>query len=319
MLFFLYGEDSYLSRQKLRELKEKFLKEVDATGSSLTVVDGSTASYSEISNSINAPSLFARRRMVVIENIFANKSKAIVKELNEYLKNTKADNNIIVFWDEICEDKKNAKTKTALFLFLKKQKYAQCFNRMSNTETISWVKKKAESAGAKISHQAAVTFQSLIGNDLWSASNELEKLINFKIGRFIEEEDVRHFISGHFDSNIFLLTDSIGARNKALAVRLLEDEIESGLSESQILNMVTRQYRILLLIRSAIDQGHTSRKIMSTLKLPPFIVNKAVSQVRNYTLPALRNILNYLIRTDREMKSGQADIRTRLSLMIAKL
>jgi DNA polymerase-3 subunit delta len=331
MLFFLYGEDSYRSRQKLRELKDKFVKEVDATGSSITTVDGSAANYSDISNALNAPSLFARRRMVIVENIFSNKSKTTTKELNEYFKKAKSDNNIIIFWDEIWDDKKDAKTKTALFLFLKKQKYAQCFNQLSNTETINWIKKEIESAGAKISHQAVVTFQSLLGSDLWNAKNELEKLINFKIGQtaslniagrkdvFIEEEDVRNFVSGHFDSNIFLLTDSIGSRNKTLAVRLLEDEINSGLSESQILNMVIRQYHILLRIREAIDRGHTSRKIMNILKLPPFIVNKGIAQVRNYNLSMLKNILNYLIKTDKEMKSGQADIRTKLSLMIAKL
>jgi DNA polymerase III delta subunit len=331
MLFFLYGEDSYRSRQKLRELKDKFVKEVDSSGASISTVDGSSATYSLISNAVNAPSLFARRRMVIIENIFGNKSKTITKEINEYFKKAKTDNNIIIFWDEIWEDKKNSKTKTALFLFLKKQKYAQYFHQLSNTEAIGWAKKEVESAGAKISHQAAVTFQSLVGNDLWSASNELEKLINFKIGQtanldipirkdvFIEEEDVRNFITGHFDSNIFLLTDSIGGRNKTLAIKLLEDEIEGGMSESQILSMAIRQYHILLRIREAIDRGYTSRKIMNVLKLPPFIVNKGISQVRNYTLPALKNILNYLIRTDKEMKSGQADIRTKLSLMIAKL
>ena len=331
MLFFIYGQVGFRSRLKLQELKDKFIKEVDMSGSSLSVLDGTSASFNEISNSINAPSLFARRRMVVIENIFASKGQTIIKDLNEYFKKTRPDNNIIIFWDEIWEDKKNARTKTAFFLFLKKQKYAQCFNQLSNTETINWIKKEAMLSGAHISHQAATAFQSLIGNDLWQVKNELEKLINFKMGKtidlnilekkdvFIEESDVRDFVRGNFDSNIFLLADSIGSKNKALALELLEDEIEGGLSEPQILNMVIRQYHILLRIREALDRGYTSRKIINALKLQPFIVHKGITQVRNYTLPMLKNILNYLIKTDQEMKSGQADIRTKLSLMITKL
>jgi DNA polymerase-3 subunit delta len=331
MLFFIYGQDNYRSRLKLNELKDKFLKEVDITGSSISIIDGISASFSDISNAINAPSLFARRRMVIIENIFANKGQSIIKDLNELFKKNAPDNNIVIFWDEIWEDKNNARSKTALFQLLKNQKYAQCFNQLSNTETINWIKKEAERIGANISHQAAITFQSLVGNELWLVKNELDKLINFKSGKtadlnivqmkeiFIEESEVRDFVRGKFDSNIFLLTDSIGSKNKALALKLLEDEIDGGLSEPQILKMVIRQYHILLRIREALDHGYTSRKIINALKLQPFIVNKGITQVRNYTLPMLKNIMNYLIKTDQEMKSGQSDIRTKLSLMITKL
>jgi DNA polymerase III subunit delta len=331
MLFFIYGQDSYRSRLKLNELKDKFRKEVDVSGSSLTVIDGVSASFSDISNAINASSLFARRRMVIIENIFTNKGQNIIKDLNELFKKNTAENNIVIFWDEIWEDRNNARAKTAFFQFLKAQKFAQCFNPLSNTETINWIKKEAEGAGAHISHQAATTFQSLVGNDLWQVKNELNKMINFKAGQiadlnlvqkkevFVEESDVRDFVRGNFDSNIFLLTDSIGNKNKAQAIQLFEDEIDGGLSEVQILSMVIRQYHILLRIREALDHGFTSRKIINALKLQPFIVNKGITQVRNYTLPMLKNIMNYLIKTDQEMKSGQSDIRTKLSLMIIKL
>src|SRR3989339_652782 len=75
MLIFLYGEDSFRSRNKLNELKEKFLREIDPQGNSLSTIDGSMANFSQINESISPSSLFASKRMVVIENIFANSKK----------------------------------------------------------------------------------------------------------------------------------------------------------------------------------------------------------------------------------------------------
>jgi len=57
MIIFLYGEDTFLSRRKLNELKEKFLREVDPSGNGLVVLDGEKAAMEEINESISASSL----------------------------------------------------------------------------------------------------------------------------------------------------------------------------------------------------------------------------------------------------------------------
>ena len=89
MIIFLYGEDSFRSRQKLNELKEKFLREIDPSGNSLTVLNGETADMSRISESIGAGSLIAKKRMVVIESIFLNNSQSFLPQVRQYLKDKK--------------------------------------------------------------------------------------------------------------------------------------------------------------------------------------------------------------------------------------
>lgn len=338
MILFLYGQDSFRSRRKLNEVKEKFLREVDPSGNSLNMVDGETATIGKINESAGAGTLFARKRMVVIENLFSNKSQNIFEAVYEYFKNKKSDDNIVIFWDNLVKLKKGKVKEEAikldssgrekklsggalkLFNFLAKQKFAQQFSSLSNTEASLWIKKEVEARDGKISSQAAQLLSAFAGGDLWQADNEIGKLLNYiKTGEIIEPADIELLAKGKFDENIFALTDAISNKNAAAAVKLLEEQKEAGLADSYLLAMIIRQIKILLQIRQALDSGDSPRKIMSALKLHPFVAQKGMGQARRFTLPALKNILNELVKIDFNMKSGRADAKTGLSLMIARM
>ena len=70
MIIFLYGEDTFRSRKKLKELKNRFLKEIDSSGYSLAVIDGEKTCLEEINSAVSALSLFTKKRMIVISDIF---------------------------------------------------------------------------------------------------------------------------------------------------------------------------------------------------------------------------------------------------------
>ncbi|MDD4332517.1 MAG: DNA polymerase III subunit delta [Patescibacteria group bacterium] len=344
MLIFLYGEDSFRSRQKLKEFRKKFTREVDPTGASLSLVDGVKANLGEINEQVSPSSLLAKKRMIVIENIFQNKSTSIFEELEKFLNKIKNNDNIIIFWDSAVKtgkkgnasiinssgEEKSLTVKPAkLFKFLNAQKYAQEFKALSNTELGTWVKKEVETRGGKISPKAVNALAGLVGTDLWQINNEINKLINYKLGTEpqlvvgqsveIQLEDVEYLVRGNFSENIFALTDAISAKNKTLAIRLIEEQFEAGLTESYLLSMFVRQFKILLQIRQALETGAKERNIASDLKLHPFVVQKGIAQARNFTLVQLKNIINKLVEADYAMKTGQGDMHTALDLLIAEI
>ena len=192
MIFFLYGEDTYRSREKLKKIKDKFLHDIDPGGSSLIVVDGETATMEKINEAAGAPSLFTKRRMIVIERILINKNKILFDQILTYLKNVnsadvtrkkeaeqpKTHKNILVFWDDITGE---GLATNKLFQFLIKQQYTQQFKLLSNTEAVDWMKKEVKARGARIQHQAALSLTSLLGSNLWQLSHEINKAIAFII------------------------------------------------------------------------------------------------------------------------------------------
>lgn len=344
MIIFLFGQDSFRSRLKLNELKDKYLREIDKLGSGLIVVDGVKAVMAEIASAAGPSSLLSKKRLIIIENIFLNKDQEIFVKLAEYFKSRKRNDNIIIFWDSSLKIKKikNAvsaalasvdgqdkplnKKQTTLFKFLSAQKYAYSFNLLSNTESANWAKKQVILSGGKISAKAAELLVGLVGNDCWQINNELAKLLSYKTagkltqgGAEIELEDVKNLVQGNFNENIFALTDALSVKNKALAVRLLAEQIETGLSDGYLLNMFVRQFRILLQIKQALESGLSQRQLAGRLKLHPFVAQKGAEQARNFTLSILKNILSRLAKIDYEVKSGQSDYLTSLNMLIARL
>jgi DNA polymerase-3 subunit delta len=336
MIIFLYGADTFRSRQKLNSLKDKFRREVDPSGGSLAVIEGEKANLSKLDSHISSPSLFARKRMAVVENILANQNKELHDSLLDYLKNKekKTNDNIIIFWDEA--DKRRSK----LFKYLKEQKFAYEFPLLSGTEAVNWLKKEAAARGALIRQQAAAALAGIFGSDLWHLNNELDKLISYKLGEAgggladktrgenkiaaearptIEETDVRDLCRGKSDENIFALTDALSARQKGRALELIEKEIGNGMNEAYLLFMVIRQFRILLAVRQSLDLGYTQRKLAADLGLHPYVAQKSVSQAHYFTLKSLTAIFSSLVKIDRRSKTGISNIKTDLGLLIANL
>lgn len=329
MIIFLYGADTYRSRQKLNELKAKFVREVDPDGSSLLTIEGENAGMEEINKAIASPSLFARRRMIVVEDIFSNKNKALAEELAGYLKDrfsSDDQDNILVFLDPTDGAKMS---KNPLFAFLSSLKLAQNFKSLSNTEASAWIKRQAKERNVNIKQQAAFRLTSLFGGDLWQLTNEVNKLANYKKGlnpelvggggAVIEAEDVDLHCRGKIDENIFAFTDALSHRNKALALEFLEKELTAGVAEPYLLFMVLRQIKILIQVRDALDEGLSSRQIINQLKLHPFVAQKSITQAGKFKLNSLKLIFDKLLALDQKLKTGQAELKSSFAMLIMSL
>ncbi|MFH1413007.1 MAG: DNA polymerase III subunit delta [bacterium] len=338
MIIFLYGPDSFQAQKKLTELKNKFLKEVDSNSTSLSVIDGSDINLGRLNDLLASNSLFVSKRLIIIKNIFKN-NKDFLIELLDYLKKIKETDNIIIFYDDSLiikkqknktevhvDDKKLAKNQQDLFNYLQKQKYTQYFGLLDNNEINVWIKQKLVQENVKINYQASQLLVGLLGNDLWMINSELDKLVHYKRALMPDQKDVEislndveEMVKGQIDQGIFALTDAIGNKNKALAVKLFSDQIKIGAADYYLITMLIRQFRILLQIRQGLDSGWTSRKIGSYLKVHPYVLQKGINQAGNFNLISLKNIFHALVRLDFNYKTGRLNAETMVDLLIAKI
>jgi len=324
MIIFLYGEDTFRSRVKLKEFKDKFIREVDPSGNDIVVLNGETVNLLKIKDAASAASLFSRKKMVIVENVFKNKSKTVLDEIAEYFRKLKSDQeNIIVFWDEMSGAKMS---KNKLFNLLSKEddklsfkKFVQVYPALSDQETAAWLKSEIQKRGGQINPQAVFSLVAALGNDLWSQNNEIDKLVAYKKGEEITPADIQKMVSGKINENIFALTDAIGTKNRRLSIELLEKEIEAGAAEMYLLFMIMRQFKIMLQIRTALDKGKSNAVIASELKIHPYVVSKSSQQIRSFSGEFLQNILNKLIEIDYQIKNGQTELVSALELLLVRL
>lgn len=327
MIFFLYGEDNYRSRKKLKQIEEKF-KKADKSRVNFIRIDGERNPWKNIEKEILAAPFLHDKKLVVVENFLKKRSQKF-DEAVAFLKEKRiSDGTVVIFW----EDKKPDE-RTALFKFLAKPKQAERFDLFDAPKLRKWIAEAVAERNLKIDALAAEALIGLVGPDLWQMSSELDKLAAY-VGRRKEKNglvtvaDVGLFVKGKFDENIFSLTDALGTKNKRLVFKILNEQIEAGLGEGYIFAMLVRQFRILLQIKelvaldfpflSAGDPG-VKQKISLELGLHPYVVQKTLYQIKNFSLPELKKIYGKLLVIDRKMKRGNFNPRAFLDLFIAEV
>lgn len=317
MIFFLYGADSFRRRQKLNELKERFMAAVDTFGQSLIILDGSQSTPQELQEKISSGSLFTKKRMIILEGIFNNKNSAVF-ELLLLLgsKNIGSEDSAIVFNEaEIITGKLKAEAKK-LYNFLLKQPYVQEFAPLNNAQTLDFAQKEINKLNGKITGSALSLLVARTGNDLWRLSNEIKKITASSQEKIINDDLIQNLVKGEIEDNIFALTDALGSKNNLLALKLLEEQFAAGLSAEYILAMFQRQLKIMLEIKIIQSQEKLSEaQLAAKLKIHPFVIKKGLNQSAKFSLNELKAIFNRLLTLDYLNKKGRTDLQHELCLL----
>jgi len=316
MIIYLYGEDTFRSKQKLRKFKEKFIRERDNSKLNTAEVDGSNIELGELKQQITAMPFLAEKRFLAISNLSENKK--ITDEVLEFLAEEKMHQDVIlIFWEETPD------SRSKLHKFLSGppaqagQQHVQEFKPLDDGALGHWILEEVKKRGGAINPLAVWTLISYVGNNLWQLSNELDKLLAFKNKKEIQKEDVEELVRTKFDDNIFGLVDALGNKNKKIAVKLLDNQLAFGSPISYIISMLIRQYRILLQTQEYI--GETSDTVARKLKLHPFVIKKALVQARRYNFEELKKIYRELLKIDKEMKNTSWDLELMVDLLIARV
>ena len=182
-----------------------------------------------------------------------------------------------------------------------------------------WIKETAEAKGASISPAANRSLADLVGSDLWTLHQELEKLSLYASGREINESDVQLMVSQVREASIFVAVDAMIDGRPAVALKLLHQLKEDGKEAPYIISMVERQLRLLALARDSLDRGLPSGEMGSRLGTSSdFVVRKTVDQARRHSREDIIWRYNRLLETDLAIKQGQLTPELALELLVGE-
>jgi len=323
MLMFLYGPDTYSSRQRLHQLKQGFKKKYDPSGSNVSVLDGEKLTLEVFRRAAGTAGFLASKRLVVVESVIEkNSKKEIQKELVEYLSSPDwTDENVVIFWEGDINSsnrrpKKTAKKKGAssrstrpLLEKLLAERHIEEFPTLRPAELVKWIQDHVQGCKGSIDSYAIDELMTRVGTNLWQMTQEIDKLTAFRQNEMISADDVRLLVRSSYDENIFHLTDAIGSKDLRKTLELIGDQLSSGAHELYILTMLTRQFRLLLQARDLIETEPHPATVASRLGLPPFIAQQLVSQAQKFTLSELIGIHQQLAELDMKFKTSEGDPR----------
>lgn len=196
-------------------------------------------------------------------------------------------------------------------------KVIQCTLPKAGAALESWIKKRAQSIGVKISGEAVKLLADFIGNQLRLLANELDKLATYVgAGGTIEAGHVRLLSAEVQEARIFDLTDALAQRNRTEALNLLHDLLADGQHPLALLPTITSQVRNLLLVKELASDGLRAAQIASALGSSPFVIEKALRNIGKFSVAQLENTYRRLLDTDAALKRSRLTPEMALDLLV---
>src|SRR5579859_3909484 len=183
----------------------------------------------------------------------------------------------------------------------------------------SWISKRAKSNNVKITPEAVTLLANYIGSHLRLLANELDKLATY-VGQdgTITAKEIR-LLSAHIqEARIFDLTDALAQRNRKQALNILHDLLADGEPPLKLISTITSQVRSLLLVKELAQKGMRSGQIVSTLGIAPFVAEKSLRQVGNFTPAQLESTYRQLLETDAALKRSRLTPEMALDLLVVQ-
>ena len=209
--------------------------------------------------------------------------------------------------------------RLAAFKAMRQQDLTVSFDPPRGRSLVVWVTEAADQRGYKMDQTAARTLIEMVGTDLTSLDHELEKVCLYSgENHTIGVEEIKAAARLSRTASIFELGDAVGEQNGARALTALKDLY---LEEHylRILAMIVRHFHLLLKVRLLLDAGARQGEVQQALRLPPFVVKKYLSQVRDLDTPCLKKAIARLMLADQTLKSSGAPDRLVLESMVLDL
>lgn len=164
--------------------------------------------------------------------------------------------------------------------------------RLKERELVRWIDVRFAQHGLRTEPGVARTLAEYTGTDLTAIEDTVEKLVIYTAGRdAVSNDDVEQCVLAVRQSEIFDLMDSIGERNAGKALAVLH-RLAVQRTEGLVINaMLTRQIRNLIRIRSLGRRAPRRDELAQDLGVHPFVAQKLLSQVRNFTMRDLERAL----------------------------
>lgn len=311
MIIFLYGEDSYRSKQKLDEIVEHY-KSVRKSGLNLIYMDASRADFSDFYNTFKVSSMFAETKLVILKNVFANKQ--FQEDFLPEMKKIEALKDVVVIYESNQPDQRLKLCKDLL-----KTCKCQEFKSLSGVQLKNWAQKEFERHRSKTNLDALDLLISYVSNDLWQLSNEVKKLVNYKNSSTLKKEDVELLVRPKIEVDIFKTIDALASKNKKQALALLQKHLESGENPLYMLSMIAWGFKNLLVVKELAEKGLMYNSIVKKSGLHPFVVKKNYFACREFSFEELKSIYRKVFQIDLDIKMGKVEPETALDLLISKI
>ena len=326
MIHILHGDDEFSIERVLSSMKSAVCDE-QLRDVNITTFSAPGINFQEVISAIQTVPFLSAKRMIVLDGLLgmfepvrgskrskkSEKSKLEEwKKFEDYFVDSPAGNEI-VFID------KRLTSGNELFLLIKNIAKVRLFQIPSGRALVDWVLNRASGYELNIDMKVAGILVDSIGPNLRIIDSELNKLSIMFEGAKVKEDDVRNVVASVRETSIFAAVDAVIEGRAGMAITATRRLIESGTTTSNLVALIARQIRLLLLAKDHKAQGLPEGQLGKALKLSGYPLTKTIQQESNFTHENLVRIHAELVDLDLQLKSMPIDDRVALEIAVTKM
>ncbi len=307
-IYLLYGEEAYLRKQYKEKLRCAMLSPDDTMN--YTYYEGKGINVNEVIDLAETLPFFAERRLIVLENtgFFKNASQ----ELAEYIKEMPNTTSMIFVETEV--DKRGK-----LYKAVQAKGRAVELGRQDENMLMRWIASNVKRENKNISENTARFFLTKVGTDMENIQRELEKLFCYTLEKdSIEAADVEAVCTTQITNQIFDMVDAVADKKQKKALEYYYDLLALKEPPLHILALLTRQFKLLLEVKSMDQKGYGRKEIAEKTGIHPFFVGKYQTQAKTFQMQELRNIIEDSADIEESVKTGRLNDTLAVELFIVK-
>lgn len=309
-IYFLFGDEPYLINQCVSRFKYAVLDD-NTMDFNYALFYSADADVHVVRDTVETLPVFSQHRLVILKNAHELKDAELLA-LEPVLEKPVESTVFVILAEKI------DKRKKAIKLLLD---HAFCveFKKPYDNQIPQWISYLAQNFGLKIQQEAIHRLHRLVGNNLTEIENQIAKIKEYLGDKnIIELSDVNTVVSFSREENIFDFTKAIGQKDRVKALEQLVSLMDQGQNEIGIVSLLARHMRLLLTVRSGLDQGVGGAKLASLAQVPSYFIESYCDQARLWPIRKIEEALTVLHETDKALKSSPLSSHIWLENMVVK-
>lgn len=309
--YLLYSGDGAILNKEINDLEKKLdISDTDIIYYNIDDIDG-------IINEASTIGMFSLNKFIIINMDSYFKDKKNIPNINllENYFDSYNSNSYLVF---VCNSDSIDSRKKIVNLI---KKYGIVKKLEVNDNYLNdYVNNYLKDNGYKINNGDVVYFINRVGNNINNVTNELDKLMLYKINdKIINRNDIDLLTVENIDDSIYDLVNCILKNDNEKAIKLYNNFIDNGMDVNQIVAIVAAQIRLLYQVKRLYNSGKSNDEIAKILEFKSvYRVKYLLSDSYYYSESDLVKYLSKLADIDNAIKTSNGDGNMLMQLFIVK-
>lgn len=306
-----YSSDSGILSREVDNLRRRLNMSLDDT------INYDINNVSDIVNEASTIGMFSLNKFIVIniDSYFKDKNDISgINLLEEYFDNYNS-NSYLIF---ICNSDTIDSRKKIVNL-IKKNGIVKKIEANDSYIT-DYINGYLKDNGYSINNSDVIYFINRVGSNINNITNELDKLILYKINdKIITKSDIDLLTIENIDDSIYELVNAILKNDSKKAIKLYYNFINNGMDVNQMIAIVGSQIRLLYQVKRLHNKGKSNEEIAKILEFKNvYRVKYLLSDSYYYSEDDLLKYLSKLSDIDKEIKTSNQDGNMLFELFIIK-